>query len=108
MDKCWDSVGFEQEEVYENHVTSPQVESGYVAEADHKTMAKAIKERASMIRRKREQRQLVREEQEKRRLESEQQPLQQQQQQHQESLKTAHIQVGGYFLPSSWSCSFLL
>ena len=46
-----------------------QVESGYVAEGDHKTMAKAIKDRVSLIRRKREQRQLVREEQEKRRLE---------------------------------------
>lgn len=44
---------------------TPQVESGYVAEGDHKTMAKAIKDRVSLIRRKREQRQLVREEQEK-------------------------------------------
>lgn len=46
-----------------------QVESGYVCEGDHKTMAKAIKDRVSLIRRKREQRQLVREEQEKRKQE---------------------------------------
>lgn len=68
----------------------PQVESGYVAEADHKTMAKAIKDRVSLIRRKREQRQLVREEQEKRKLEAEQQ--QQQQQQH-DTHKASHTQV---------------
>lgn len=67
---------------------TPQVESGYVAEGDHKTMAKAIKDRVSLIRRKREQRQLVREEQEKRKLETEQQ-LQQQQ----EALKPSHTQV---------------
>ncbi|CAL8385763.1 unnamed protein product [Boreogadus saida] len=35
------------------------VESGYVAEGDHKTMAKAIKDRVSLIRWKREQRQLL-------------------------------------------------
>lgn len=46
-----------------------QVESGYVCEGDHKTMAKAIKDRVSLIKRKREQRQLVREEQEKRKQE---------------------------------------
>ncbi|XP_039891215.1 serine/threonine-protein kinase WNK1 isoform X4 [Simochromis diagramma] len=63
-------------------VAQEMVESGYVAEADHKTMAKAIKDRVSLIRRKREQRQLVREEQEKRKLEAEQQQQQQQQQQH--------------------------
>ncbi|KAF3816471.1 hypothetical protein GH733_014644 [Mirounga leonina] len=45
------------------------VESGYVCEGDHKTMAKAIKDRVSLIKRKREQRQLVREEQEKRKQE---------------------------------------
>lgn len=50
-----------------------QVESGYVCEADHKTMAKAIKDRVSMICRKREQRKLVREEQEKRQQEADQQ-----------------------------------
>ncbi|XP_038145318.1 serine/threonine-protein kinase WNK1 isoform X5 [Cyprinodon tularosa] len=54
-------------------VAQEMVESGYVAEADHKTMAKAIKDRVSLIRKKREQRQLVREEQEKRKLEAEQQ-----------------------------------
>uniref|UniRef100_A0A3B4ZKX9 non-specific serine/threonine protein kinase n=1 Tax=Stegastes partitus TaxID=144197 RepID=A0A3B4ZKX9_9TELE len=56
-------------------VAQEMVESGYVAEGDHKTMAKAIKDRVSLIRRKREQRQLVREEQEKRKLEAEQQQL---------------------------------
>lgn len=74
----------------------PQVESGYVAEGDHKTMAKAIKDRVSLIRRKREQRQLVREEQEKRKQESEQpilQHQQQQQQQQQEAHKASHTQV---------------
>lgn len=67
----------------------PQVESGYVAEGDHKTMAKAIKDRVSMIRRKREQRQLVREEQEKRKQEREQQIQQHQQEAH----KPSHTQV---------------
>ncbi|XP_061662759.1 serine/threonine-protein kinase WNK1 isoform X2 [Syngnathoides biaculeatus] len=54
-------------------VAQEMVESGYVAEGDHKTMAKAIKDRVSLIRRKREQRQLVREEQAKRKFEAEQQ-----------------------------------
>lgn len=48
-----------------------QVDSGYVCEADHKTMAKAIKDRVAQICRKREQRQQVREEQEKRKQEEE-------------------------------------
>ncbi|XP_008298009.1 serine/threonine-protein kinase WNK1 isoform X3 [Stegastes partitus] len=80
-------------------VAQEMVESGYVAEGDHKTMAKAIKDRVSLIRRKREQRQLVREEQEKRKLEAEQQQLQQQQQQQQqkqqqqETLKASHAQA---------------
>uniref|UniRef100_H2UYX5 non-specific serine/threonine protein kinase n=1 Tax=Takifugu rubripes TaxID=31033 RepID=H2UYX5_TAKRU len=65
-------------------VAQEMVESGYVAEGDHKTMAKAIKDRVSLIRRKREQRQLVREEQEKRKQESEQQ-MQQQQEAHKPS-----------------------
>ncbi|XP_057712237.1 serine/threonine-protein kinase WNK1 isoform X11 [Corythoichthys intestinalis] len=56
-------------------VAQEMVESGYVAEGDHKTMAKAIKDRVSLIRRKREQRQLVREEQAKRKLETEQEAL---------------------------------
>lgn len=55
-------------------------------------MAKAIKDRVSLIRRKREQRQLVREEQEKRKQEREQQ-IQQQQQQQQEAHKPSHTQV---------------
>ncbi|XP_051911459.1 serine/threonine-protein kinase WNK1 isoform X15 [Hippocampus zosterae] len=65
-------------------VAQEMVESGYVAEGDHKTMAKAIKDRVSLILRKREQRQLVREEQAKRKLEVEQQ---------QEALKASHTQV---------------
>ncbi|XP_056878926.1 serine/threonine-protein kinase WNK1 isoform X14 [Takifugu flavidus] len=69
-------------------VAQEMVESGYVAEGDHKTMAKAIKDRVSLIRRKREQRQLVREEQEKRKQESEQQ-MQQQQEAH----KPSHSQA---------------
>ncbi|XP_068133794.1 serine/threonine-protein kinase WNK1 isoform X4 [Hyperolius riggenbachi] len=50
-------------------VAQEMVESGYVCEGDHKTMAKAIKDRVSLIKRKREQRQQVREEQEKRKQE---------------------------------------
>ncbi|XP_017349808.2 serine/threonine-protein kinase WNK1 isoform X4 [Ictalurus punctatus] len=61
-------------------VAQEMVESGYVCEADHKTMAKAIKDRVSLICRKREQRKLVREEQEKRKQEADQQQQQQQQQ----------------------------
>ncbi|XP_030006238.1 serine/threonine-protein kinase WNK1 isoform X2 [Sphaeramia orbicularis] len=68
-------------------VAQEMVESGYVAEGDHKTMAKAIKDRVSLILRKREQRQLVREEQEKRKLEAEQQL------QHQEAHKASHTQA---------------
>ncbi|XP_072529034.1 serine/threonine-protein kinase WNK1 isoform X11 [Salminus brasiliensis] len=56
-------------------VAQEMVDSGYVCEGDHKTMAKAIKDRVSLILRKREQRQLVREEQEKRKQEAEQQQL---------------------------------
>ncbi|XP_068460033.1 serine/threonine-protein kinase WNK1-like isoform X2 [Clinocottus analis] len=54
-------------------VAQEMVESGYVCEGDHKTIAKAIKDRVSLINRKRAQRQQVRENQEKRRLEEEQQ-----------------------------------
>ncbi|XP_044049790.1 serine/threonine-protein kinase WNK1-like isoform X2 [Siniperca chuatsi] len=54
-------------------VAQEMVESGYVYEGDHKTIAKAIKDRVSLISRKRAQRQQVREDQEKRRLEEEQQ-----------------------------------
>ncbi|XP_030648840.1 serine/threonine-protein kinase WNK1 isoform X2 [Chanos chanos] len=53
-------------------VAQEMVDSGYVSEGDHKTMAKAIRDRVALILRKREQRQLVREEQEKRKLELEQ------------------------------------
>lgn len=48
-----------------------QVDSGYVCDGDHKTIAKAIKDRVALICRKREQRKLVREEQEKRKQEEE-------------------------------------
>ncbi|XP_034071522.1 serine/threonine-protein kinase WNK1-like isoform X3 [Gymnodraco acuticeps] len=54
-------------------VAQEMVESGYVCEGDHKTIAKAIKDRSSLISRKRAQRQQVRENQEKRRIEEEQQ-----------------------------------
>ncbi|TRY54859.1 hypothetical protein DNTS_001813 [Danionella cerebrum] len=50
-------------------VAQEMVDSGYVCEGDHKTIAKAIKDRVSLISRKREQRKLVREEQEKRKME---------------------------------------
>ncbi|XP_026221995.1 serine/threonine-protein kinase WNK1-like isoform X3 [Anabas testudineus] len=66
-------------------VAQEMVDSGYVCEGDHKTIAKAIKDRVSLISRKRAQRQQVREDQEKKRLEEElqsqslpaQQPVQQ-------------------------------
>ncbi|XP_030587929.1 serine/threonine-protein kinase WNK1-like isoform X3 [Archocentrus centrarchus] len=54
-------------------VAQEMVESGYVCEGDHKTIAKAIKDRVSLINHKRAQRKQVREDQEKRRLEEEQQ-----------------------------------
>uniref|UniRef100_A0A8C7XX65 non-specific serine/threonine protein kinase n=1 Tax=Oryzias sinensis TaxID=183150 RepID=A0A8C7XX65_9TELE len=66
-------------------VAQEMVESGYVAEADHKTMAKAIKDRVSLILKKREQRKLVREEQEKRKQEAEQQK--------QETLRSSQTQA---------------
>ncbi|XP_016378733.1 serine/threonine-protein kinase WNK1-like isoform X2 [Sinocyclocheilus rhinocerous] len=57
-------------------VAQEMVDSGYVCEGDHKTIAKAIKDRVSLISRKREQRKLVREEQEKRKLVQENDPSQ--------------------------------
>ncbi|KAM4819812.1 serine/threonine-protein kinase WNK1 [Thomomys bottae] len=60
---------FDLERDVPEDVAQEMVESGYVCEGDHKTMAKAIKDRVSLIKRKREQRQQVREEQEKRRQE---------------------------------------
>ncbi|XP_064417748.1 serine/threonine-protein kinase WNK1 isoform X2 [Latimeria chalumnae] len=76
---------FDLEKDVPEDVAQEMVESGYVCEGDHKTMAKAIKDRVSLIKRKREQRQLVRAaEQEKRKQEEisqsqqvEQQPSQQ-------------------------------
>ncbi|NXM63740.1 WNK1 kinase, partial [Illadopsis cleaveri] len=55
---------FDLERDVPEDVAQEMVESGYVCEGDHKTMAKAIKDRVSLIKRKREQRQLVQEEQE--------------------------------------------
>ncbi|KAG7329442.1 hypothetical protein KOW79_007616 [Hemibagrus wyckioides] len=52
-------------------VAQEMVDSGYVCEGDHKTIAKAVKDRVALICRKREQRKLVREEQEKRKQEEE-------------------------------------
>uniref|UniRef100_A0A8C5MNM9 non-specific serine/threonine protein kinase n=1 Tax=Leptobrachium leishanense TaxID=445787 RepID=A0A8C5MNM9_9ANUR len=60
---------FDLERDVPDDVAQEMVESGYVCEGDHKTMAKAIKDRVSLIKRKREQRQQVREEQEKRKRE---------------------------------------
>ncbi|XP_077453575.1 serine/threonine-protein kinase WNK1-like isoform X2 [Stigmatopora argus] len=58
-------------------VAQEMVDSGYVCDGDHKTIAKAIKDRVSLISRKRAQRQQVREDQEKRIIEEEQQgPIQ--------------------------------
>ncbi|XP_068595010.1 serine/threonine-protein kinase WNK1 [Brachionichthys hirsutus] len=54
-------------------VAQEMVESGYVCDGDHKTIAKAMKDRVSLIIRKRAQRQQVGEDQEKKRLEEEQQ-----------------------------------
>ncbi|XP_075711716.1 serine/threonine-protein kinase WNK1 [Rhinoderma darwinii] len=71
---------FDLERDVPEDVAQEMVESGYVCEGDHKTMAKAIKDRVSLIKRKREQRQQVREEQEKRKQEEsnlQQQQLQQ-------------------------------
>ncbi|KAI7791953.1 putative serine/threonine-protein kinase WNK1 [Triplophysa rosa] len=56
-------------------VAQEMVESGYVCEGDHKTMAKAIRDRVALINRKREQRQQVRAEQEKRKREEEQKQI---------------------------------
>ncbi|XP_062990986.1 serine/threonine-protein kinase WNK1 isoform X7 [Elgaria multicarinata webbii] len=71
---------FDLERDVPEDVAQEMVESGYVCEGDHKTMAKAIKDRVSLIKRKREQRQLVREEQEKRKQEevSQKQQIEQQ------------------------------
>lgn len=60
---------FDLERDVPEDVALEMVESGYVCDGDHKTMAKAIRDRVSLIKRKREQRQLVREEQEKRKQE---------------------------------------
>ncbi|XP_067163245.1 serine/threonine-protein kinase WNK1 isoform X2 [Apteryx mantelli] len=72
---------FDLERDVPEDVAQEMVESGYVCEGDHKTMAKAIKDRVSLIKRKREQRQLVREEQEKKLQEESSQKQQQEQQQ---------------------------
>ncbi|NXR09528.1 WNK1 kinase, partial [Semnornis frantzii] len=72
---------FDLERDVPEDVAQEMVESGYVCEGDHKTMAKAIKDRVSLIKRKREQRQLVREEQEKKLQEEDSQKQQLEQQQ---------------------------
>lgn len=56
---------FDLERDVPEDVAQEMVESGFVSEGDHKTMAKAIKDRVSLIKRKREQRQLVREKRKK-------------------------------------------
>ncbi|XP_031677244.1 serine/threonine-protein kinase WNK1 isoform X7 [Oncorhynchus kisutch] len=66
---------FDLNKDFPEDVAQEMVESGYVCEGDHKTMAKAIKDRVSLIQKKREQRQLVREELEKRN-QKQQYPLQ--------------------------------
>ncbi|XP_029422636.1 serine/threonine-protein kinase WNK1 isoform X5 [Nannospalax galili] len=81
---------FDLERDVPEDVAQEMVESGYVCEGDHKTMAKAIKDRVSLIKRKREQRQLVREEQEKRK--QEESSLRQQQTDQQSSVSQAGIQ----------------
>ncbi|XP_013918514.1 PREDICTED: serine/threonine-protein kinase WNK1 isoform X16 [Thamnophis sirtalis] len=73
---------FDLERDVPEDVAQEMVESGYVCEGDHKTMAKAIKDRVSLIKRKREQRQLVREEQEKRKQEEVNQKQQTEQKTH--------------------------
>uniref|UniRef100_A0A3B1ILF9 non-specific serine/threonine protein kinase n=1 Tax=Astyanax mexicanus TaxID=7994 RepID=A0A3B1ILF9_ASTMX len=73
-------------------VAQEMVDSGYVCEGDHKTMAKAIKDRVSLILRKREQRQLVREEQEKKRK---QEAEQQQLSESQKALQLGHLATQG-------------
>nr|XP_028602455.1 serine/threonine-protein kinase WNK1 isoform X12 [Podarcis muralis] len=80
---------FDLERDVPEDVAQEMVESGYVCEGDHKTMAKAIKDRVSLIKRKREQRQLVREEQEKRKQEEVSQKQQTEQQ-----LQTGTTQQG--------------
>nr|XP_055046713.1 serine/threonine-protein kinase WNK1 isoform X4 [Misgurnus anguillicaudatus] len=56
-------------------VAQEMVESGYVCDGDHKTMAKAIRDRVALINRKREQRRQVRAQQEKLKQEEEQKQL---------------------------------
>ncbi|XP_029453342.1 serine/threonine-protein kinase WNK1 [Rhinatrema bivittatum] len=70
---------FDLERDVPEDVAQEMVESGYVCEGDHKTMAKAIRDRVSLIKRKREQRQQVREEQKRKQEEisQKQQPEQQ-------------------------------
>ncbi|XP_038251742.1 serine/threonine-protein kinase WNK1 isoform X1 [Dermochelys coriacea] len=87
---------FDLERDVPEDVAQEMVESGYVCEGDHKTMAKAIKDRVSLIKRKREQRQLVREEQEKRKQEEIGQKQQLEQQ-----LQTNSTQAGAKHPPSA-------
>uniref|UniRef100_A0A7M4FJ70 non-specific serine/threonine protein kinase n=1 Tax=Crocodylus porosus TaxID=8502 RepID=A0A7M4FJ70_CROPO len=86
---------FDLERDVPEDVAQEMVESGYVCEGDHKTMAKAIKDRVSLIKRKREQRQLVREEEEKRKQEENGQKQQLEQQ-----LQANAAQAGAKHPPS--------
>ncbi|XP_019371376.1 PREDICTED: serine/threonine-protein kinase WNK1 [Gavialis gangeticus] len=86
---------FDLERDVPEDVAQEMVESGYVCEGDHKTMAKAIKDRVSLIKRKREQRQLVREEEEKRKQEENSQKQQLEQQ-----LQANAAQAGAKHRPS--------
>ncbi|XP_071624438.1 serine/threonine-protein kinase WNK1 isoform X19 [Heliangelus exortis] len=87
---------FDLERDVPEDVAQEMVESGYVCEGDHKTMAKAIKDRVSLIKRKREQRQLVREEQEKLQEEGGQkQQLEQQQPLSASHAGSKHLSVTG-------------
>ncbi|KAM4677443.1 serine/threonine-protein kinase WNK1-like isoform 1-T1 [Discoglossus pictus] len=86
---------FDLERDVPDDVAQEMVESGYVCEGDHKTMAKAIKDRVSLIKRKREQRQQVREEQEKRKQEESSQKQQQAELQSQSPPQGASKQSAG-------------
>ncbi|XP_078272945.1 serine/threonine-protein kinase WNK1-like isoform X5 [Rhinoraja longicauda] len=83
---------FDLERDVPEDVAQEMVESGFVSEGDHKTMAKAIKDRVSLIKRKREQRQLVRE---KRKKLEEQQKKHDQLQQSKAQQGTSVTQPGG-------------
>ncbi|XP_048463981.1 serine/threonine-protein kinase WNK1 isoform X6 [Rhincodon typus] len=94
---------FDLERDVPEDVAQEMVESGFVSEGDHKTMAKAIKDRVSLIKRKREQRQLVREKQEK----LEEQQKKHDSLQHQKTQQGASISQTGGGHPSQLSATAL-